>query len=453
MTSEKKFEMLTKGNIKTTISRLAIPTILSMLITSLYNMADSFFVSSLGSGAIGAVGVIFSYMAIVQACGFFFGHGSGNYISRKLGNKEIDDAKYMAATGYILSISFGILLGALGLIFITPLARFLGSDDNILPFAKIYLIYILIGTPFMCSSLTLNNQLRFQGNALYAMIGMCSGAILNIIGDAILVPKIGMHGAGVSTLVSQIIGFILLRIGIIKSSNVKISILNFRFDKRLFKEIINGGSPSLLRQSIGSVSTIILNHICGTFGTDAIAAMSVVTRITSLPFSIIMGFGQGFQPVCGYNYGAKQYKRVKEGFYFTSIVTFITMLILATLCFIFAKELIELFCKKSDKINDIELFTDMGISTLRIHCLSLPIITFFSNSSMMLQTMGKSIRASLLAISRQGIFFIPLLFILSSSYTSIRLAQPISDILSFLLSIIFIIMIFKELKEPKEEII
>ena len=453
MTSEKKFEMLTKGNIKTTISRLAIPTILSMLITSLYNMADSFFVSSLGSGAIGAVGVIFSYMAIVQACGFFFGHGSGNYISRKLGNKEIDDAKYMAATGYILSISFGILLGALGLIFITPLARFLGSDDNILPFAKIYLIYILIGTPFMCSSLTLNNQLRFQGNALYAMIGMCSGAILNIIGDAILVPKIGMHGAGVSTLVSQIIGFILLRIGIIKSSNVKISILNFRFDKRLFKEIINGGSPSLLRQSIGSVSTIILNHICGTFGTDAIAAMSVVTRITSLPFSIIMGFGQGFQPVCGYNYGAKQYKRVKEGFYFTSIVTFITMLILATLCFIFAKELIELFCKKSDKINDIELFTDMGISTLRIHCLSLPIITFFSNSSMMLQTMGKSIRASLLAISRQGIFFIPLLFILSSSYTSIRLAQPISDILSFLLSIIFTIMIFKELKEPKEEII
>lgn len=453
MTSEKKFEMLTKGNIKTTISRLAIPTILSMLITSLYNMADSFFVSSLGSGAIGAVGVIFSYMAIVQACGFFFGHGSGNYISRKLGNKEIDDAKYMAATGYILSISFGILLGALGLIFITPLARFLGSDDNILPFAKIYLIYILIGTPFMCSSLTLNNQLRFQGNALYAMIGMCSGAILNIIGDAILVPKIGMHGAGVSTLVSQIIGFILLRVGIIKSSNVKISILNFRFDKRLFKEIINGGSPSLLRQSIGSISTIILNHICGTFGTDAIAAMSVVTRITSLPFSIIMGFGQGFQPVCGYNYGAKKYKRVKEGFYFTSIVTFITMLVLATLCYIFAKELIELFCKKSDKINDIELFTNMGISTLRIHCLTLPIITFFSNSSMMLQTMGKSIRASLLAISRQGIFFIPLLFILSSSYTSIRLAQPISDILSFLLSIIFTIMIFKELKEPKEEII
>ena len=439
MNAQKKYELLTSGNVKTTICRLAIPTIISMLITSLYNVADSYFVSSLGSGAIGAVGVIFSLMAIIQACGFFFGHGSGNYISRKLGNKEYDDAKQMAATGYFLSISFGLLICIFGLIFITPLARFLGSDDNILPHAKIYLMYILIGAPFMCSSLTMNNQLRFQGNALYAMIGMCSGALLNILGDAIMVPKIGMHGAGLSTLISQIIGFILLRIGIIKSSNVKIHIKNFVFSKRLLLEIVNGGSPSLLRQSIGSISTIILNHVCGVFGTDAIAAMSVVTRITSLPFSIIMGFGQGFQPVCGYNYGAKKYDRVKEGFNFTSLVTLVTMLILASLCFIFAEDLIKLFCRKTDKINNLELFMDMGVSTLRIHCITLPLITIFSNSSMMLQTMGKSIPASTLAISRQGIFFIPLLFIFNQSYKTIRYVQPIADVLSLILAVIFTI--------------
>ena len=453
MNAQKKYELLTSGNVKTTICRLAIPTIISMLITSLYNVADSYFVSSLGSGAIGAVGVIFSLMAIIQACGFFFGHGSGNYISRKLGNKEYDDAKQMAATGYFLSISFGLLICIFGLIFITPLARFLGSDDNILPHAKIYLMYILIGAPFMCSSLTMNNQLRFQGNALYAMIGMCSGALLNILGDAIMVPKIGMHGAGLSTLISQIIGFILLRIGIIKSSNVKIHIKNFVFSKRLLLEIVNGGSPSLLRQSIGSISTIILNHVCGVFGTDAIAAMSVVTRITSLPFSIIMGFGQGFQPVCGYNYGAKKYDRVKEGFNFTSLVTLVTMLILASLCFIFAEDLIKLFCRKTDKINNLELFMDMGVSTLRIHCITLPLITIFSNSSMMLQTMGKSIPASTLAISRQGIFFIPLLFIFNQSYKTIRYVQPIADVLSLILAVIFTILVLRSLKDEESKII
>ena len=451
MNAEKRYELLTKSNVKVAICRLAIPTIFSMLITSLYNTADSYFVSKLGSGAIGAVGVIFSFMAIIQACGFFFGHGSGNYISRKLGKQDVVDAKQMAATGYYLSFTFGILIAILGIIFIEPLAKSLGSDDIILPYATIYLMYILIGAPFMCASLTMNNQLRFQGNAFYGMIGMCSGALLNILGDSILVPRFGMHGAGISTLVSQIISFILLRIGIIKSGNVEISIKNLRLSKHLLLEIVNGGSPSLLRQSIGSVATILLNNILVRFGTDAVASMSVVLRITQIPFSIVMGLGQGYQPVCGFNYGAGKYDRVKEGFYFLSIVTFAAMVVMAVLCFVFAEQLVLLFCQNADKIENLELFTEMGISTLRIHCFTLPIITFFSNCSMMFQTMGKSIRASLLAISRQGLFFIPTLIILKDSYKTVRFVQPISDVLSFILAIIFFITIIRELSFPKKE--
>ena len=452
MTAKEKYEYLTTQNVKKAISKMAVPTIISMLITSIYNMADSFFVSSLGSGAIGAVGVVFSLMAIIQACGFFFGHGSGNYISRKLGNQEYEKAEYMASTGYYTSMFFGFLLMLFGLIFITPFAKMLGSDANILPYAKIYLTYILIGAPFMCSSMVMNNQLRFQGNALYAMIGMGIGSILNIFGDWILVPRIGMHGAGGATMASQIISFILLRIGIQKSSCVKINIKNYKFSKELYMAILNGGAPSLLRQSIGSVATICLNHICKQYGTDVVASMSVVSRITQLPFSIIIGFGQGFQPVCGYNFGAKKYDRVLEGFYFTAIVSVIILSTLSALCAIFSKDLVMLFCQNEEKINDLELFLNFGSSTLKVHCITLPLMAINGTSSMLLQTTGKSIRASILAIARQGLFFIPILFILGKTVEGIKYVQVFSDILTLIITIIILFSMLKELNRLKRTI-
>lgn len=451
MTAEEKYELLTHGNVKKAICRLAVPTIISMLVTSLYNMADSFFVSSLGSGAIGAVGVVFSMMAIIQACGYFFGHGSGNYIARKLGNKDFQDAKQMAATGYYTAFFFGLLILLFGIFFLGPLARLLGADELILPYAKTYLFYILLGAPFMCSSLVMNNQLRFQGNALYAMIGIGSGSLLNILGDYLLVPVLKMHGAGLSTFLSQIIGFGLLRIGIVKSSNVKICWRNFTINKHLYLEILNGGAPSLLRQGIGSIATIFLNHICKGYGTDAVAAMSVVIRITNLPFSVITGFGQGFQPVCGYNYGAKKYHRVRQGYYFTVIVSFATLCFLSALCYFFASPLILLFCRQSDKINDLDLFMSMGIKTLRLHCLSLPLLGLYGPSNMLLQTVGKSIRASALAISRQGIFYIPSLFVFQHSLLGIQLVQVIADVCTFLLSIVVMITFLKEIKRIEQK--
>ena len=451
MNAKERYDLLTNKSVKKAICRLAIPTIVSMLITSLYNMADSFFVSSLGSGAIGAVGVIFSLMSLLQAFAFFFGHGSGNYISRKLGSNNIDDCKQMAAAGYYLSIIFGLLCTILGLLFITPLAIFLGSDDLILPYAKIYLLYILLGAPFLCSSLVMNNQLRFQGNAFFAMVGMGIGALLNIFGDAILVPIMGMHGAGLSTFVSQIISFVLLRIGIIKSGNVPIHIKNFKLNKHIVFSIINGGAPNLFRQGLGSVATICLNHVCKQYGTDVVAAMSVVTRITNLPFSIIIGFGQGFQPVCGFNYGAKKYDRVKEGFYFTTLVATTILIVLSIFCYIFAEDLVLLFCKESDNIKDIDLFLNVGVSTLKLHCFTLPTLGMFSPANMMSQTIGKSVRASLLAMSRQGLFFIPSLFILSSSLEGIKFVQPCSDICTLIFSIIVTITIIKELTRKEKD--
>ena len=445
MTSEQKYDLLVNQDVKKAICKMAVPTIISMLITSLYNMADSFFVSSLGSGAIGAVGVVFSMMAIIQACGFFFGHGSGNYISRKLGNKELDDAKQMAATGFYTSFIFGLIIMILGMLFLTPFSRFLGADEIILPYAKIYLTYVLIGAPFMCATLVINNQLRFQGNALYGMIGMCAGSILNIFLDWILVPYIGMHGAGLATLVSQILSFILLRIIVNKISDVKIHLKNFTLSKHLYFHIINGGAPSLLRQSIGSVATILLNNVCKQYGTDVVASMSVVTRITNLPFSIVIGLGQGYQPVCGYNYGAKKYDRVIKGFYFTMFLSLIILASLSLLCVVFAEQFISLFTKQSDKIVNLELFMEIGVLTLKVHCICLPLMAINGTSSMLLQTMGKSIKASILAISRQGLFFIPTLFILSKTLNGIKYIQPCSDILTLIVTLIITIPTIRSL--------
>lgn len=451
MAINKKYQLLAVDNVKISILKLAIPTIVSMLITSLYNMADSYFVSSLGSGAIGAVGVVFSLMTLLQAFSFFFGHGSGNYISRKLGSNELNDCKQMAATGYYLAMIFGVLVTILGFIFMTPLAKVLGSDDTILPYAKIYLFYILAGAPFICTSLVMNNQLRFQGNALFAMIGIGSGAILNIIGDAILVPLIGMHGAGVATLFSQIFSFALLRIGIIKSKSLPINIRNFRFSKHLLLSIVNGGAPNLFRQGLGSVAIICLNHVCKQYGTDAVAAMSVVNRITNLPFSIIIGWGQGFQPVCGFNYGAKNYKRVKDGFYFTIIVALIALFIMATFCFLLAPNLVMLFCQNSEKIENLDLFLNIGTNALKLQCLTLPLLGIIMPSNMLSQTIGKSVRASIIAMSRNGLCFIPLLYILGNSLKTLVCVQPLADLITLLITIIFTISILKELNIKKSK--
>lgn len=446
---EEKYKTMTEKPVSSLICRLAVPTIISMLVTSFYNMADTFFVARMGTSATAAVGVSFALMAIIQAFGFFCGHGSGNFISRKMGQHRFDEAQQMAATGFFTALMLGTVILVLGEIFIDPLCRILGATETILPYARQYLRLILIGAPYMTASLVLNNQLRFQGSAFYAMIGIASGAVLNIALDPlfIFVFDMGVSGAALATIISQLVGFVLLLRGTTQGGNLRIRLRNITFSKYYYSQIINGGMPSLCRQGLGSVATICLNLMAGPYGDAAIAAMSVVGRVMNLAASVVTGFGQGFQPVCGFNYGAFLYDRVKEGFWFCVKVATVILILLSVTGYLFAPQVIQLFSKNDPQVIAI------GTQALRWQCLTFPLCGWITVCNMMLQTIGKSFRASLLAMSRQGLFFIPAVLLLPAliGIQGVEIAQPIADVCSFILAIPLQLSVLHEMTVKQRE--
>ena len=430
---EEKYRQMTEPPVGKLICKLAVPCIISMLVTAFYNMADTYFVGMLKSNAAtGAVGVVFSMMAIIQAVGFFFGQGSGNYISRELGKKHYQEASNMAATGFYTAIATGLVICIIGQIFLEPLAYLLGSTPTILPYTEAYLRVILLGAPWMTASLVLNNQLRFQGSASYAMYGIVSGAILNIALDPLLifVLDLGVAGAGWATIISQFVSFCLLLKGCSKGSNIHIHIRNVKLNWYYLKMIFRGGFPSLARQSLASVATICLNHAAQPYGDVAIAAMGVVQRISMFGISAMLGFGQGFQPVCGFNFGAGLYSRVRKGFWFSVRISFIFLAVVSILGLIFAPDLIALFRDDPDVIA-------CGARALRFQCMTLYLSSWTIISNMMLQSMGLVVPATFLSIARQGLFFIPLILILSYFFglTGIQITQAIADLLTFLFAV------------------
>ena len=446
MTAEQKQKTMLETPIPRLIPKLAVPTIISMLVTSFYNMVDTFFVGKLGDpSATGAVGVVFSYMAILQAISFMIGHGSGNFMSRKLGQGDRESASVMASCAFFYALIAGGVLTALGLTFIEPLSRFLGSTDTILPYTKEYLRYILIASPYMAASLVLNNQLRFQGSASYAMIGIVAGAVVNIGLDPLLmfVLDMGVSGAAIATAVSQFISFILLFIGTLRGGNMRISLKKFKVKFWVFKEILRGGLPSLFRQGLASISVICLNTVAGGLGGDeAIAGMSIVSRVMMFANSAMIGFGQGMQPVCGFNYGARKYDRVREAFWFCVKWAAIFLALIAVAGFIFAPQITAMFQKD-------EAVVEVAKWALRFQCVTFVLNAWIVPANMMLQSVGKAFGASLLAASRNGILFLPPLYLLSwwLGMRGLQLAQPVADVCSFLLSIPFVIHFFKEIKK------
>lgn len=430
---EQKFIAMTQPPVGGIICRLAVPCIISMLVTSFYNMADTFFVGMLNSNAAtGAVGVVFSMMAIIQAVGFFFGQGSGNYISRMMGQKHYEEASMMASNGFFCALGAGVLICIFGQLFLEPLAYFLGSTQTILPYTKAYLRIILFGAPWMTASLVLNNQLRFQGSAAYAMVGISCGAILNIALDPLLifVFDMGVAGAGLATIISQFVSFTVLLIGCTKGGNIRIHIRNLKLNSFYIFQIIRGGLPSLVRQGLASVSTICLNNAARPYGDVVIAAMGVVQRIMQFGASAMIGFAQGFQPFCGFNYGAKLMDRVKKGFWFCVKGSFGFLCLISILGFVFAPQLIGLFR------NDPSVIA-CGAFALRLQCCTFPFQSWIIVSNMLQQVTGKTGPATFMAAARQGLFFIPIVLLLSYflGVRGIQMAQAISDVCTLLISI------------------
>lgn len=441
-----KFVQMTTQPVEKLICKFAVPTIISMLVTTFYNMADTFFVGKLENvSATGAVGVAFSLMSIIQALGFFFGQGSGNFISRELGKQHVDNSSRMAAIGFFSAILLGGVVAVGGLVFLTPLCRLLGATETILPYARSYLTYILLTAPIMCGSLVLNNQLRFQGNALYSMVGITSGAVVNIALDPlfIFVFNMGIAGAALATAISQCASFILLLIGMSRSNAIKIRLGNFKPAFAVYKELFRGGTPSLARQGLASIAIATLNGIAGSFGDAAVAAMSIVSRFMGFLSSVVIGFGQGYQPVCGFNYGAGLYRRVYRAFWFSVLTTFLLLTVVSVGCFPFTSNIVSFIqCESAEAIN-------IGAEAMRFQLMTMPLMSFVVISNMTLQTVGQTILATIIAAARQGLTFVPAVLILPRLFglTGLELVQPTADLLSFAITIPIALFFLRKLKK------
>ena len=445
MDSSSRGEMMLNMPVSRVIPQLAVPTIISMLITSIYNMADTFFVSQLGTSASGAVGVIFSAMAIIQAVAFTIGMGSGTNVSQALGAGDEEKARRYVSTAFFTALGVGVLLAAAGLSSIDWLVRFLGATETIAPYAKDYATYIFYAAPFMMCSLVMNNLLRFEGLSIYGMVGITTGGILNMALDPLLIFGFGLgtSGAAIATAISQFVSFtILLIMTNTRAAAISIHPRNFRPTARMYGRIFYMGLPSLGRQGIASVSTILLNNAAGLYGDAAIAAMSIVSRFIMFINSTVIGFGQGFQPVCGYCYGAGRYSRVREAFTFCVKVSTIILLVLSAVSFLFARPIITVFRR------DDPLVIEIGTFALRAQLLTLPLWGFITMSNMFTQSIGYGVRATIIATARQGIFLIPALLILPQvlGLRGIQIAAPVSDVLTLFLAWGIVSGILRQLK-------
>ncbi|MBE6540114.1 MAG: MATE family efflux transporter [Ruminococcaceae bacterium] len=443
VSTDSQYKRMTETPVPRLVITLGIPTTISMLITNIYNMADSYFVSQESLSAGGATSIVFGIMSIIQAFGFMFGHGAGSHISRQLGGKNTQKANNYASTGFFTAIWCGLVIMSAGLIFSRPLMILLGSTPTILPHSMKYAFWIFLAAPAMTASCVLNNILRYEGKATLAMIGLTTGGILNILLDYMFVVRLKMdiNGAGLATAISQYVSFcILISVFLLGKTQSKLRISNISPEFYILKDIIVTGLPSLARQGLNSISVMVLNMQAEEFKDAAIAAMGYVSRTSSLIFSVGLGIGQGFQPVSAFNYGAKKYSRVKKSTYFTAIFGAVFMGVLSALCFAFAPEIIELFRSEKEVI-------DIGSVGLRIQCAFLMFLPISVVSTMLFQSIGKSVPALVLSCLQSGLVFIPLCLILPRflGVLGIQLSQPIAYFITALVSLPITLRFLKRL--------
>ena len=443
-----QYDKMTKTPIPRLILGLSVPTILSMLITNIYNLVDTAFVGQLGTSASGAVGIVFGFMTVIQAVGFLFGQGAGSILSRALGQRDKERASVHATAGFLSSFSTGLIVGIVGLCFLHGIVMLLGSTETIEPYAETYITYILIAAPFMCSCLTLNNLLRYEGKAALGMIGLMVGAVLNMAGDPILMfgLNMGIAGAGLSTAVSQFISWLVLLFMFLSGkteSKIGFSAMK-KIRPAMVWDIVATGFPSMLRQGLNSLATVLLNAQCAVYGDAAVAAMSIVSRIIFFAFSIALGVGQGFQPVAAFNYGAGKYSRLRKGFLFTAVLAESIIVVGTTLLIVFSGSLIGLF-------RDDPAVIEIGTRALILQALASLALPPCMTTEMLLQSTGKRLHASLLSSLRNGLLFIPLLLILSSlrGLAGIQEAMPLALALSLPITAPFAVGFFRRL--PKED--
>ena len=431
---QRRFNILTKP-IFPLLVKMSIPTIIGMLISVIYNVTDTFFVGQLHNRSmIAAIGVVFSFVSVIQAIGFWYGYGSGNAMSKNIGKHDYAEAEIISSIGIVIAIVTGIVIAIAAYIFVVPLAKLIGgsASQDVLTFTVQYLKIIIISIPFSLYAVTVYNQLRLCGNVRDGMIGLLSGMLSNMVLDPLLMfpLNMGFIGAGYATLIGQIIGCIVLTALAQSRGNIPISIKKVHYSKARVYHILAGGLPNFSRQAITGAALVLLNITAAQYGESMIAALTISSKIVAVAFMIMIGWGQGFQPICAMNYGAQQYERVKKAFITTVAVGTFFLTAASIILYIFAEYWMQLMSNDDDVVST-------GIKILRMQCFSLPLLGVFAVSSMFMQNIGNYFSALLISISRQGFFYVPLLYLLPAVYgkIGIYLLQPLSDFLSFLFAV------------------
>ena len=447
-----QYEKMVRTPVGRLIPSLAVPTVISMMVTMIYNLVDAYFVGKLGTSASAAIGIVLGLQSIIQAFGFMLGHGAGSLISVHLGRGERETADRLLSTAFFASLGLGILLTAVSLVFLTPLMRLLGSTDTILPFSRNYGFYILLSGPLLMASCVLNNVLRYEGKAVFAMVGLVAGGVLNMLGDPVLMFGLGLgiDGAGLSTAMSQAVSFgILLYMFLTRRTISRISLRTVTHDSREFVRILQVGFPSLIRQMLSSLATMALNNSAMVYGDAAIAAMSIVGRVMMFIGSAMIGIGQAFQPVCAYSFGAAKYARLRQAFFFTFRLGLVILGTLGILGLIAPAPVVRVF-------RDDPAVVEIGAAALRFQCVAAAFQSFSVTANMMFQSVGRSREASFLASLRSGLFFIPLVLLLPRFFglAGIQSAQMWADIFTTVVCSPFVIRFLRSIpKEDRETVI
>ncbi len=458
---KKQFVKMTQTRISRLIISLGIPTTLSMMVTSLYNLADTFFVSQLKNDAItAAANNLLALMSIIQALGFTFGMGSGNIVSRLLGKRDREGADKVFSSTLVVSCICGLLIMGVGFAFFTPMLKLFGCNGNTLVYGKAYAKWLLIAAPFMCMSFVLNNVLRAEGKAVLSMVGLVVGAVVNVVLDPILIfsADMGIEGAAIATCASQILSFsVLLFMFVFRLTIVRfrVNAISRRFS--VYRDVLATGFPSFLRQILASLCTVFLNRAAYTYGVQkyateaggdaAQAALGVVNKVFMLAFSLSLGIGQGYQPVLGYNYSAKRFDRVKEAYLFTLSFSTVVMTVFASVCAIFATQVVGIFNVSAEA-------KEIGALSLRLQCICMPLLPLNFMVGLTYQSVGNKALAALLSASRQGLFYIPAVLALPKIFglLGVQMCQSVADACAFVFAIPFTFMFFKTLKKEQAKV-
>ena len=442
---QKQYEKMTTEPVGKLLFTLSVPTIISMMVTNIYNLVDTAFVGTLGTSESGATGIVFSYMAILQAVAFMCGQGAGSIMSRKLGAKDLEEASKYSSTGFFLSFGLGLLMAVFSFLFLEPLLYLLGSTKTIAPYAGTYIFFILLAAPFFTSSLTMNNLLRYEGKAKLGTIGLMIGALINIGADMVLIfgCKLGIAGAGIATAGSQLISFcILLSMFLRGKTQTRISVKYVARDVQTVWNVVATGFPSLLRQMLNSVAAMLLNKASGMYGDEAVAAMSIVSRVSFFPMAVAIGIGQGFQPISSFNFGAGKISRVRKAFWSAFVGAECVLFLLSVPIFIFAGPVVG-------QLRDDPRVIELGIRALRLMCIGQLFVPLTMMVEMGFQSIGEKLLASFGSCLRSGLVFIPTLLVLKNlrGMSGVQEAQPLSFVFTFVVCLLLCRVYLKRVKE------